>query len=40
MIKRIVGILIPLITCTALVAQADPIVASGGYSKIYKGNEM
>ena len=39
MIKRIVGILIPLITCTALVAQADPIVASGGYSKIYKGKE-
>ena len=39
MIKRILGILIPLITCTALVAQAGPIVASGGYSKIYKGKE-
>jgi hypothetical protein len=39
MIKRILGILIPLITCTALVAQETPIVNSGGYSKIIKGKE-
>ena len=40
MIKRIVGILIPLITCTALVAQSDPVAASGQYSKVYTGKEV
>ena len=40
MIKRILGILIPLITCTALVAQSDPVAASGQYSKVYSGKEV
>jgi hypothetical protein len=37
--KRILGIFIPLFICATIFAQDDPIVASGGYSKIYKGKE-
>ena len=37
MIKRFIGIIISLITCTMLVAQADAVAATAGYSKVYKG---
>ena len=37
--KRILGIFIPLFIGATIFAQDDPIVASGGYSKIYKGKE-
>ena len=37
--KRKLGIFIPLFIYTLIFAQDDPIVASGGYSKIYKGKE-
>ena len=39
MIKRFIGIIISLITCTMLVAQADAVAATAGYSKVYKGKE-
>ena len=39
MTKRILMIYISLFICATLFAQNDPIVASGGYSKIYKGKE-
>ena len=38
MIKKIL-LLITTFTFNLLVAQEDPVVASGGYSKIYKGKE-
>ena len=38
--KRKLGIFILLFICVTIFAQDDPIVASGGYSKIYKGKEV
>ena len=38
MIKKIL-LLITIFTFNLLVAQKDPVVVSGGYSKIYKGKE-
>ena len=38
MIKKIL-LLITTVTFNLLVAQKDPVVVSGGYSKIYKGKE-
>ena len=40
MTKRILRVFLPLFFSITLFAQADPIVASGGYSKIYKGKEL
>jgi hypothetical protein len=39
MTKKISSIFIFIFFCATIFAQADPIVASGGYSKIYKGKE-
>jgi hypothetical protein len=39
MSKRISGIFISLFLCASIFAQEDPIVVSGGYSKIFKGKE-
>ena len=39
MIKRIVVTTASLIFCTVLTAQDEPIVNSGGYTKVYRGKE-
>ena len=39
MMKRILRGAVPLLTFTVLFSQSDPVAASGGYSKIYKGKE-